>query len=281
MKGKVATLARNGWQLSPEYAQLIHKNVSDLLHVLRCTYGQYWIPELPKWDSREMSLGSYCVYVLDLKWAVNEQEEWYPFQPDKHLTIAQWTIEADHRKFLRYLTKTDWEELPNLIADGYKPSLGTRLLASTHKLVDQEQLRDAFILGVTTLEVSISEYFQERFSGNSGLDKKVQSFFKLPKPAQLISLVCGDDRSNMKDLEHATRAIEIRNAIVHEGKDPPPGSEQIMRGLLRSTALLLSGPPIHFPHANPGNSSMEIDKWMDLYNQTGFVPGIGSNAHQP
>jgi len=46
----------------------IQKRVGRLINRLRTQYGQYWLEDLRPWDSRRMSLGTYCSSILNLRW---------------------------------------------------------------------------------------------------------------------------------------------------------------------------------------------------------------------
>ena len=59
----------------PTYVSLGKRVIAELqphltafISMLRNQYGQYWLEELPAWDSRRNTLGSYCSSVLSLVW---------------------------------------------------------------------------------------------------------------------------------------------------------------------------------------------------------------------
>ena len=62
---------------------IIHPPISQLIRILRVFYGQYWLREFEKWDSRKTSLGSYCYSTLQLSWSINDGASWQKFKPTK------------------------------------------------------------------------------------------------------------------------------------------------------------------------------------------------------
>jgi hypothetical protein len=53
--------------------RLIHPPVTRFINTLRTKYGQYWIREFEKWDSRDENLGGHCIS-LRLKWSLDQGE---------------------------------------------------------------------------------------------------------------------------------------------------------------------------------------------------------------
>ncbi len=108
---------RENRQGSEEYVAL-GKRVIDFLYspltafigLLRVQYGQYWLPELPPWDSRFESIGSYCRSRLFLRWRENEEKEWASFVPTEPTGVLR-IPRLPGRGFAEYLTETDWRHL--------------------------------------------------------------------------------------------------------------------------------------------------------------------------
>ena len=92
--------------LGKRVVNLIYPSVSQMLDLLRVVYGQFWLPELSRYDSREWSLGSYCHDVLNLMWSLSEKGGRAEFLPDLY---SRWSRPASastsKKDFLAYLTK--------------------------------------------------------------------------------------------------------------------------------------------------------------------------------
>src|SRR5579864_6811086 len=67
--------------------KLIYPSVNRFITTLRGKYGQYWIRELPKWDSRNGTLGAYCHSLL-LKWSLDQGATWSDFLPDQPMAYT-------------------------------------------------------------------------------------------------------------------------------------------------------------------------------------------------
>lgn len=46
--------------------KVLYQPISDFIETLQTNYGQYWLKNIPKWDSRFRSLGYYCSHTLNL-----------------------------------------------------------------------------------------------------------------------------------------------------------------------------------------------------------------------
>lgn len=232
--------------------------VARFLDILRTNYGQYWIRKLEKWDSRKESLGSYCSSKLQLKWSLNGGRTWERFEPDKREVRLTVTV---RRNFREYLTEEDWHELSKVVEEEYDPSLAAFTLARTHLLLDQENLKHAFVEGVSALELALEEFIHQKLHGANSLHDSMSAFWNLSLPTRVITVATILGKPPLQIIERATKAIDIRNRIVHEGYDPPDTSKQQLRDLLETVSTLLSGPQFRFPSANPGNALMSIEQW--------------------
>lgn len=238
---------------------LLYPPVARFLNILRTNYGQYWIRELEKWDSREESLGHYCKS-LNLKWSLDEGKTWRSFLPNKSIVIFRSTVRMD-KCFHAYLSKEDWQELAKVVRQGYEPSLAAFVLARTHQFLDQGNLKYAFIEGVSALELVLNEFIRHKLEGTDFLLNSMKAFWDLPLRAQVTTVATTLGKISSQDIEHTIKAIDIRNKVIHEGWDPPDDTKVELSGLLNTAAALLSGPRFRFPTANPGNARMPLEKW--------------------
>jgi len=245
---------------------LLYPPVSRLISLLRINFGQYWINELERWDSRKSTLGGYCQRI-HLHWSLDSGATWAPFIPDEPIFYETMTVIMD-RAFRDYITEDDWRQLEDILHEGYEPSLAAIILSRTHELLDQGDMKSALIEGTTALEIAIKDFLRAKLGGNAYLISEMQSFWTLPLIAQLISLASTIERVSLGDIERATRALKIRHQVVHEGKNPPDEARQQLSGLLRTIAALIEGPTIRFPESNTGNSIRSPEQWLES-NQRG------------
>ena len=166
--------------------KLIYPAISHFICIIRVNFGQYWLKQPSKWDSRTESLGQYCS-LLNMKWSTDHGKTWFDFQPDeKQSGPIVVTTRDDHSDFL--VTKQEWNRLQEIMASKYQPSLAATTLARTHEYLDQEQLRSAFIEGILTLELALREFIKERLRNSSTLVDSINSFWQLPLKTQLVSV---------------------------------------------------------------------------------------------
>ena len=238
--------------------KLIVPPVARFLDILRTNYGQYWIRKLERWDSRKESLGSYCRSQLRLKWSLDGGKTWKRFLPDRQEGRLTATI---GRSFREYLTEEDWGELAKAVGEKYEPSLAAFALSRTNQFLNQGNLKQALVEGVSALEIALDEFIRQKFHGANSLLGLMSPFYELRLPVKVTTVATISGKIPSQDIEHTIEAIDMRNRVIHEGWNPPDNASQHLRGLLRTTAILLSGPQFRFPSANPGNALMPPEKW--------------------
>ena len=245
--------------------QLIYEPIHRFLQILRVNFGQYWLRNLTAWDSRELSLGAYCSSMLNLKWRPDPNSEWSDFRPTKSVRSVTVTVPSDV-EFKQYLQKEDFYSLPEVLDSGYTPNLASMCLIRSHQNRDIGVWSYAFIEAYTALELTISDLIRSRYSTSDSIKNARQTFFNLPKKAQLVSIASIEGTIPIEDLNLALLAIEIRNKVVHEGYDPPPNIEnrKALNALLRVIAHFLSGPSFKFPKMNSGNRVYSEKKKITL-----------------
>ncbi len=251
--------------LGKRILQLICPPVSRFLNVIRVNYGQYWVKELEKWDSRKESLGRYCgsKINLGLEWSLDGGEIWTKFEPDQPSATLTVVMSLD-RDFTDYLSLQDWQEIEQAVNEGYEPSLAALLATRAHQLADQGNLKHALIEGVSALEVGVEDFMRQALKDDDYLQKSAQAFWNLPLSSQMIAVLATLGTIPLEDLVLAVKAVEMRNKIVHDGWDPPDTAKGEMTALLRSIAALLPGPSFRFPTINPGNKIMPAEEWCKI-----------------
>ena len=233
--------------------------LQQFIAILRTNYGQYWVRELDDWDSRRQSLGAFC-QLLELGWSLDGGTTWKPFLPDKAIH-SEVVVLPRKDSFLVYLQKDDWKEIAGVAESDYTPSLGARMVANTHALLDQHNLRFAFIEGVEALEIALGEYVRRTIFRNPKLEDVIQGFWNLTLPARTTVVVSLADTGAKEDLEETLEAIKTRNRIVHEGSGPSEHLAGQVGALLRVASSLLEGPKFRFPSAAPGQAILSLENW--------------------
>jgi len=247
--------------------KLLYPPISRFIGLLRVNYGQYWIRQLEKWDSRKATLGAYCKQIK-LEWSLDGGNTWTPFVPDEPVLQLSLTISAGPA-YLEYLTKEDWHKMEEILQTEYEPSPAAFIIARSHQLLDQGDTRNALIDGVTALELATEEFMRRKRQNSTDLGKALGPFWRQsPKPrTQMVSLAVALGVAPIEDIELAIEAIETRNDLVHEGIDPPENAEKQATCLLNIAAAFLSGPPFRFPTARIGNTHMTSEQWEKAYKK--------------
>mgnify|MGYP000023412757 CR=1 FL=1 len=241
--------------------RVIYPTIRRFIDILRTNYGQYWVKNIEPWDSRKGSLGYYCNSILQLKWSLDGGRTWRPFIPNE-IKIGPITLTI-LEDFTSYLTEKDWKELEKVFNGGYEPSLACLLISRAHALLNQGNLKYAFIEGVSALEIALSEFIKRNAPQlpDPLVNYLKLHFRKMPIKARLMIVATASGKIPTEDLEKAIKAIDIRHDIVHEGRDPPADSKEMVRALLNAAAALVTGPKFRFLNANPGNVIKPVEEW--------------------
>lgn len=252
--------------LGKRIVKILYPSLTSLIKSLRVRYGQYWIDPLEKWDSQKDTLGAYCKSVLHLKYSLDDEDTWFEFMPDDPIRYVKITAIAPNKKtFSQYLTKNDWLESKGLVDSEYKPSLAADILISAYQLLDSRNYRQAFIEGVTALELALNELFRERLSENNTLVNEIQSFWTLPLRAQFAVAASLTPDIAQDDIAQTLKAIKVRNGIVHEGQQVDEQRTSELRSLIATTAKIIPGPGFKLPSAHIGNNiRMSDEQWNSL-----------------
>ena len=244
----------NYLRIGKRLLKILYESLTPFIDTLRLYYGQYWLQKLNKWDSKDMSLGSYFRN-LNAKFSIDQGKTWKDFIPDELLGTVR-LVSIIQRDFGSYLSKDCWKDLDNSDLSEFKSTLAVNLLQAAHQLKNEGDYKQAIIEGNTSLEVAISDLFKKRFTLSKLLKKEMESFWQLPLRAQLtvISSLIGDLRE--EDIENAIFIVKIRNKIVHEGFSPKNDfdTEKKLNSLFTIIAKMISNKPIRFPQVNSSNT---------------------------
>lgn len=242
----------------PEYIQLgkeivnvfLWPHLSRVVRVLRITYGQYWLPDLLKWNSQDESLSAYAKNVLSLKWRFNETENWNDFEPDQHRSIVSLQSEIS-KDFSDYLTAEDWLKVPEMTKNGF--DLIDELLFKAHEFLMKKEFKLALITAVTATELGLQEFFKGHFKEHEKLQKDL-GFFDDLKARRTFFVVAGILKIEAKKIEKALAAIDARNGVAHDGVEPNSSDIENLKVLLECLSKILKKGPVKFPNANNGNA---------------------------
>lgn len=238
-------------QFGKRIVSAISGPVSSFIHVLRCTYGQYWLPPLRSWDSREMSLGTYCAN-LYLRLVVDGTTDEIPFLPTNQGYRME--VKFPGKGFREYLTESDWRFIQSMTTGGLEVSLAMRILGSVSQLIDNRMLRQAFLEATTSFELAMGEYCKQVF-GNANVDDRYKNqLSNIGLAARLIAIAPGLQGHKTRTISDAIRALEIRNEIAHEGYHPTGSDERYLRQLCEVIGQLLGHFVIKLPSLDIGNS---------------------------
>lgn len=246
--------------LGKRVVKLIQPRVAKLINILRTNYGQYWIDELAEWDSRTQSLGSYLSAPIQAKWSLDNGTTWSRFVPTEQEQHIQIRVAAKPG-YQEYLTRDNWQELREVLNRDYEPTLPAFILTRARRLVEQGEAKQALIEAVTTLEVSLNDFISRKVGANQLLSDKVQSFWNLPLPAQVISVAAILGTIPLQEIETVVKVIDVRNKVVHDGSEPPEDTASDILKVLKVAAALLAGPQFKFPTYRHGNWLRTEQEW--------------------
>jgi len=235
--------------LGKKVARLLVPPIRRFVKVLRTNYGQYWIREVKKWDSRSESLGSYCSY-LGLAWSLDDGKTWSPFRPN----ILRASITAGGVDFSQYLTQLDWKQISDISRKGDEPLLPAVLLAKTNELLREGNLRYALVEGVSALELALHHFIEQNLRADKKLSSSMSTFWQLPLRTQVVAVAASVVAISREDLKNTLAAIESRNAAVHEGRAPSGNTKLELLGLMRTVATLLGAASFKFPDFYPSGN---------------------------
>lgn len=241
--------------LGKRIIKLIEPAVSKFIRIIRTNYGQYWLREFSKWDSRKRSLGSYCAG-LGVRWSMDGGNIWSDFIPNKRIAFSNGSIVLPRDEDLKreLLTRDDWSSLADQFNGDYQPSLAALLISRAYQLYDEGHLRQAFIEAVTALEVALDEHLRQKRSAYVMVAGYFKQFQTLSLPVKLTTVAIMSGTISSNDVESAIAAYKVRNDIVHDGANPSESDNDKLLALLRTVAQLLGGPTFRFPKFHMQNA---------------------------
>lgn len=251
--------------LGKRIIEIVDPILTKFFYILRIHYGQYWLPEFDKFNSKQESVGHHLRF-LWMAWSSDNGKNWENLEPDnEHPTI---TVEMSSPKsFQKLITKTDYEKLSDILKEEHSESLASLTLARTHQYINEGDLKHAFFEGVTSIELSMEEFIKNKIKNNQILKENINGFWNIPISTQLVSLATTLDISK-EDIENAITAIKWRNKIVHEGWEPEYyAARKNLISLLHVTSKFLQGPDFKFPDVG-GNTIMSTDGWEKVYKNS-------------
>lgn len=243
---------------------VIYKPISEFIETIRIKFGQFWIREFTKWDSRSYSLGYYCSSVLGMRWSLDDGKSWKILDPDEPEVFKIKFYAKSGPDYLQFMTKDDWESISEF--EFMKKSSNIFLIRS-HQLSEEENLRLAFIEGVAALELSIHDFIRNRVSKEL-LITSAEAFYNLPLHTQLTVLCTSFGALSQEQIEQSVKAVKIRNQIVHDGLEPKDETKQFLYSLLNTVSYLSGGGVSKFPSNMFTKTSVPEDGWPKFYKKS-------------
>lgn len=228
--------------------KVLHPRLENFISTLRNQYGQYWLEELPEWDSRQNTLGTYCSSVLSLVWWNEKTQDWRRFLP----TNSGSTITFQRppgRGYAEYLTEDDWRRLQRsrCLAN---VSTEVQLLGSATRALDQGEYRHAFIEVISALELAVAG----RLNSSGELAKRaIQGFLDRETQSAQVAVVLLAIQADSAEIEEALKAIKVRNRVAHEGYAPSPSEATALRSVMKTIQRLTELEEIKNPAMTSGN----------------------------
>lgn len=228
----------------------IQERAGRFVSRLRNQYGQYWLEDVHPWDSRRMSLGTYCSSVLNLRWWHQTGACWCRFLPTPGQAVVAMP-RMPGRGFAEYLTEADWRELQAHRCQS-EIDLVVQMLGATTEALDTGNWPYAFVAAVTALELALAT--RMRSGASDPRIKRALNRFDdhetLPARASVVLLTCGVEADVVSAV---LSAIETRNKIAHEGFRPNEREAFELRGVMQAIRSLMQLNELKTPILTNGN----------------------------
>ena len=227
--------------------RLIYPSVSRFIRVLRLVYGQYWIKELETWDSRERSLGAYCV-TLQLQCSHDDGATWLWFMPNNpvYRLVGEKPSASGFRD--NYLTHDDWVELAGKIAF-YELTVTQESLRLATQLLYEGNLRHALIEAVVALELAIDDLLRSGWDEVENKEAEFGRFTELGLPTKISVVAKLTGWITAHQAARVREAVRLRNNLVHQGEQLLPQSRKLITDLIEAIGALMPEMPQKFPSA--------------------------------
>lgn len=238
--------------------KIIPSKVIRFLRILKITYGQHWIDVPDYWNSQFESLGGYC-QSWQMEWSI-DGKNWSKFLPNQPLSIIN--LEIGGSSWTELIHQDDWTKLAELMQSDYDPPLAGVLVSYAHELYDQGKWRQAFIEGVSALEIAIKEFYRREDCGDKEIQDALKAFWNLPLKTQLAIALFRCGKAQQSNITDAQKAIGIRNDVVHKGYEPTEADKDVFPALLCAINALLPDPSFRFPTNYIGNELRKsVEDW--------------------
>lgn len=261
---------RKNEQNDPDYIDLgkriikiLNEPLFEFLNLLRLNYGQFWINQIQKWNSKTMTVGNYLSQFF-MEFSLDDGNNWTRFDPENVSIEITSIVGGD---FEKYFTENDWNQLSNDVKKHNEFSLATIILMEANKFLDQDNLKLAFVDGVSALDLALTEFFRKKYSSDDEISKQVNTFLELSLPTKVVGITSLLDNMAQAEIERILSAIKVRNKVAHKNHDPVDDEIPSLRTLLRFTAKLLDNPDFRFLTPNIGNAIMPPKKWEEEYRK--------------
>lgn len=129
-------------KVSKQIAKLVYDPLASFVDTLIVTYGQYWLEGLQPFDSRECSIVKYVENRLGAYDWSEDGTTWDRY-PGGVTTLC--VTARNYVSYRQFLKREDWSELADLASQGFKPSLGARLLSRAVQLFGLGHTSEAFV----------------------------------------------------------------------------------------------------------------------------------------
>lgn len=238
--------------------ELIYLPVNEFIERVRNNFGQYWIRQLPKYDSRQYSLGYYASHILNMHWSLDDRKSWKVIDPDTPETVKATFYALPAPDYLQFLMEEDWKSISNLDCSN---NSSNQFLIRSHRLCKEGNLRLAFIEAVTALDLSIHEFIRKRAFSELLIKSSKAVFSKKPLRTQLTILCSSFNTIPQDQIERSIKAIKLRNKIVHNGVNPSDKNEPWLYALLNTVSYLSGNEVRKFPSKRFSKCSIPESNW--------------------
>ena len=238
--------------------------INNLIRIFRQKYGQYWLEEIPPYDSRSESIGSYC-HGLGMKWSNDKGNTWNDFTPTPLIMRGVFILESPKTYYENYIKKEDWINILNDVKTDFLSKLPLEFLVRSWGYFDQGYIDRSVIEGITSLELTINLIFKEKLDR---LHKVIDDIDKIKKsefPEKIILICSFYESISEMELSGCLNVYKFRNNLVHDGipinRDVV---QQDIRNLLNTISKLLLNQSFKFPRAYPGNIIQSPEDWKKI-----------------
>jgi hypothetical protein len=227
----------------------IQERVGRFIDTLREQYGQYWVPPLLAWDSRQESLGSYCAR-LGLCWWDEATGKRYRFVPT-NLSSTVFMTSGSREAGQNYLCEADWRRLQSTRCLA-SPSIEVQLLGQSGESLDRGNYLQAFVAAACALELAIARLVDVD-QGKIATKAAINSFFNQTTQSQ-IAVVLRVAKLPVDDIEQVLQTVKIRNLAIHKGHKIMDREAQGLRHLIKIVARVLDLDALKTPILTASNS---------------------------